>query len=264
MNASTLVVSNPPHGEVNLEAAAQLLGLDVFAMRLKAKFAAPEILGASGRDEATQLASALRTTGLEVTTLPSAVLAELPWPDPASHMAFDDSSFRATIGGRAVEIAYDTEVVCVFCQPPVTFSQARPIDLGQAIASGHGPTIADAMQERGFIDLYFMEEGAPRRVSVVPQTFGIEAEDVLSEFGRRGKALRLDRRLVGVRPRARSTHREKGAVAPETVGRRGYSFGTLALSDLLGSIAPELREAPQFELGSRMAFALSPLASRGG
>ena len=47
MEIPTLVISDPPQGEVDLEAAAELLGLDVFATRLKANFAAPEVMSAS-------------------------------------------------------------------------------------------------------------------------------------------------------------------------------------------------------------------------
>lgn len=257
MKTPTLVVSNPPHEEVDLDAAAHLLGLDVFTTRLKTRFAAPEILGACGPDEAVELVGGLRTTGLRATILQGGELAALPWPDPVTYLAFDDSCLRATVGGRALEIAYDIEVVAVVCQPPADFAVARPVELGQAMASGHGPTIAEAMQERGFVDLYFDTDGSPSRVSVVPRMFGIETSDLATELGRRFRSLRMDRRLVGVRPRGRPMRREKGVPAPEEHRRRGYSFGTHALSDLLGSIEPELRDAPQFEIGSRIARALN-------
>ena len=100
MKTPTLVVSSPPHEDVDLEAAAGLLGLDVFTMRLKARFHAPEILGASGSDPAVELAVALRKTGLKVTILPGAALGTLPWPEPVTYMAFDESSLRVTVGGR--------------------------------------------------------------------------------------------------------------------------------------------------------------------
>jgi hypothetical protein len=41
--------------------------------------------------------------------------------------------------------------------------------------------------------------------------------------------------------------------------RKRYSFGTLLLCHILDSIAPELRDIPQFELGSRVAYALNTL-----
>lgn len=39
--------------------------------------------------------------------------------------------------------------------------------------------------------------------------------------------------------------------------RKRYSFGTLLLCHILDSISAELRDVPQYELGSRMAYALS-------
>lgn len=265
MKNPTLVVTNPPHEAVDVEAAAELLGMDVFTARLKAKFGAPEILGAAGSGKAVELAVALRKAGLKVTILPGAALTSQTWPDPVTHLAFDDTSLRVTVGGRSIEVGYGAEAVGVLCQPPADYSVTRPVDLRQAMQSGHGPTIAEAMQERGFVDLYTMADGSLMRVSIVPQLFGIRTEEVVSELGRRFKALRIDTRLAGVRPRGRAAHRDPGAAgvpAPDA-RRRGYSFGTVALSDLLGTIDPELRDAPQFELGSRIAYALAPLDTAG-
>jgi hypothetical protein len=48
METPKLVISNPPHAEVDLEAVATLLSLDAYVTRLKVSFAAPEVLSASG------------------------------------------------------------------------------------------------------------------------------------------------------------------------------------------------------------------------
>jgi hypothetical protein len=266
MKTPTLVISNPPHDEVDVEAAADLMDLDVFATRLKASFAAPEIFAASGPDKAVELAIAIRKTGFKVTILQGAALAGLPWPDPVTHLAFDESSLRATVRGKGIEIAYDTEVVGVFCQPPPDFSMERTVDIGQAIASGHGPTIAEAIQWRSNIDLYFLSAGSRRRVSILPHMFEMDGDDVVRELDRRFEALRLDRRLSGVRPRTRFVRREQDEEGEPHLGasrRRRYSFGTQLLSELLGSISPELRDVPQYELGSRIAYALNPVVVQG-
>ena len=262
MKIPTLVISDPPHDEVDLEAAADLMDLDVFATRLKADFAAPEVFAASGPDKAVKLAVVMRKTGFRVTILPGAALAALPWPDPVTYLAFDESSLRGTVRDGGIEIAYETEVAGVLCRPPTDFSVERTLDLGQAIVSGHGPTIAEAIQWKSNIDLYFQSSGSLRRVSIIPHMFDMDGEDLATELDRRFKALRLDRRLSGVRPRARFVEREKdedGAPQLDATQRRRYSFGTPLLSDLLGSISPDLRHIPQYELGSRMAYALNPL-----
>jgi len=62
---------------------------------------------------------------------------------------------------------------------------------------------------------------------------------------------------VGVRPRQRFVMGEAGFNPDQ---RKRYSFGTLLLCHVLESIAPALREITQYEFGSRIGFALSPLA----
>jgi hypothetical protein len=124
------------------------------------------------------------------------------------------------------------------------------------VASGHGPTIAEAIQRTSIVDLYFREGETLRRITIVPHLLDVDGDRVLNEIGRRFKRLRLDTRLAGVRPRA-----------PFVVGagfdvsdRRRYSFGTLMLREVLESISPELGIVPQYELGSRLAYALEPLS----
>lgn len=264
MEIPILIVSDPPHQEVNLEAAGGLLGLDVFATRLKAGFAAPEVLWASGPQKAAEFVVAMRGTGFTVAAVRGAALTGLPWPDPVTSLAFDESCLRATQRGGGVEIGYDTETVGIYCRPPADFSPPPTVDLGQAIASGHGPTIAEAVQWMSSLDLYFSDEGSLRRVSIVPELFELDGADVVKEVDRRFKCLRLDTRLAGVRPRARFVSGEEGEVRSGTNRRTRYSFGTAPLRDLLESISPELRDIPQYEFGSRLGYALGPLRTPTG
>jgi hypothetical protein len=258
VTAPTLVVSNPPHGEVDVSTAADLLQLDVFATRLKAVFAAPEIMEATHAEEAALFAAAARSTGFNVAVVPGSVLADVPWPDPVTTLALDASSLRVTMGNDGVSIPYDAEVVGVYCSPPADRSMSSAVDLKRAIASGHGPTIADAIQRRSILDLYFRDQGALRRATVVPDLLKQDGDRLVEDLSRRMKGLRLDARLAGVRPRAPYALGSTGAVGPE---RRRYSFGTLMLYRALESIAPELRAVPQYEIGSRLAYALSPLGA---
>lgn len=260
MEIPTLVVSNPPHGDVDLDAAASLLGLDVFATRLKVKFRAPEVLAASEPGDAAEFAASLSQVGFTVFVLPGSALADLPWPDPVTNVVFDASALRATTPSGSVRIPYDAEVVAVVCQPPADFSMKPTVDLGQAVKSGHGPTIAEALQWIANLDLYFLDAGKLRRVSIVPTYCQIDANTLLAEIQKRFQKLHLDTRLAGVRPRQRFVMGETG-FDPDL--RKRYSYGTLLLRHVLESIAPELRDVPQFELGSRLGLALSSLG-RGG
>jgi hypothetical protein len=257
MRMPTLVVSDPPHGEVDLEAAGKLLDLDGFATRLKASFQAPEVMFASDAESAASFASSLRGAGFDVVVLGGGTLCDPPWPDPVSTLAFDVSFLSATTRGEVIRVPYDAEVVGVHCQPPDYRTMRPSEDLERAIASEHGPTIAEAMQLTSILDLYFREEGSLRRVTLVPDRLKLEPAQLLKEIGRRFKHLELDARLVGVRPRA-PFGTGKGFDGSE---RRRYSFGTLMLREVLESIAPELRAVPQYEFGSRLAYALSPLGA---
>jgi hypothetical protein len=254
MAIPTLVMSNPPHGDVDLDAVAELLGLDAYITRLKVNFGAPEVLSASGAEEAAEFAASLRSAGLTVSVLDGTVLVGLPWPDPVSSLAFDESGLRATVLEGTIQVPYESEVVAVYCQPPSDFSMEPAVDLEQAVASGHGPTIAEAIQWISILDLYLEESGSLRRISIVPELSGVDAGSVIGELERRFRRLHLDTRLAGVRPRSRFIMGEAGFNPDQ---RKRYSFGTLLLCHILESISPDLRDVPQFELGSRLAYALS-------
>ena len=257
MPIPTLVVSDPPHGEVDLEAAAKLLELDGFATRLKASFGAPEVMHASDRAEAIQFGAALQRTGFKVQILNGATLFEPQWPEPISGLVFDASSLQGTTAAETVRVPYDAQVLAVVCQPPNYRHTRVPEELERAIASGHGPTIAEAMAHLSIVDIYFRDGAGLRRVTIVPERLKLETDRVLKDMGKRFTHLTLDARLKGVRPRA-----------PFSIGggydgseRRRYSFGTLMLRQVLESIAPELRAVPQYEFASRLAYALSPLSA---
>lgn len=254
METPKLVISNPPHGEVDLQAVAKLLSLDDYVTRLKMNFAAPEVLSASGPEEAEEFSAELRRAGLTVSIIDGAALWGLPWPDPVISLSFDESGLRATVQEGTVQIPYHTELVAVYCQPPADFSMDPTVDLGAAITSGHGPMIAEGIQWLANLDMYFTESGSLRRISIVPEHSSLDAESVIGELERRFRRIHLDTRLAGVRPRARFIMGEAGFDPDQ---RKRYSFGTLLLCHILESISPELRDVPQFELGSRLAYALS-------
>lgn len=262
MEIPTLVVSDPPHGEVDLEIAAALLGLDVFSTRLKANFAAPEVMLASDPEKASRFAAQLRAVGFNASILDGGTLRDLPWPDPASSLMFDASDMRATVRGAVVDIPYQSEVVGVYCRPPGDDRTRRTnVEIDRAVASDHGPTIAAAIQRRSILDLYFHDAGSLRRVTIVPDWLKADEGAVIKEFVKRSKSLRLDTRLEGVRPRAPFVI---GGAAHQGPERRRYSFGTLLLREVLESISPDLRAVPQYEFGSRLAYALNPLGSTDG
>jgi len=270
MDISTLVVSDPPHGDVDVGAAAELLGLDVAGTRLKVAFPAPEVLSASEAADSAEFAAALRGAGLTVRILDGERLAGIPWPAPVSSLVFDEEGLTAQLRAGPVRLGFDEPVVAVYCKPPSDFSMEATVDVEDAIARGDGAAIAEAIQWMTILDLYFEEAGTLRRLSIVPDvadfsslgplrraSAGQTMTAILEECGNRFAGLRLDRRLENVRPRARFIMGEAGFDPDQ---RKRYSFGTLLLRHVLDSISSELRDVPQFELGSRLAYALSPRA----
>jgi len=267
MDIPTLIVSDPPHGVVDVGTAAELLGLDLAGTRLKVKFPAPEVLSASDAGEATRFAAALRQTGLSVSVIEGEKLDHVPWPDPVTALAFDDDGLTASLRSEDVHLSYAQPVLGVFCKPPAGFSMKSTVNVVEAIERGDGPTIAEGIQWMSIFDLYFRDGGQVRRLSIVPGLADFSSlgplrgatstetmRSIIEECTARFDDIELDTRLEDVRPRQRFVMGEAG-FNPDL--RKRYSFGTLLLCHILDSISAELRDVPQYELGSRMAYALS-------
>ncbi|MEX2048650.1 MAG: hypothetical protein WEB90_03645 [Gemmatimonadota bacterium] len=137
--------------------------------------------------------------------------------------------------------------------------------IDRVVATGRersGSRVADALERGAFVDLFPSAAGVAKRITIAREVTDFSglgelerrAGDKLSVFvdecNRRFANLDLDRRLENVTPRGRLL--VGGPVPPE--GRKLLSFGTLALSELLGSISEDLRYLTQFELGTRLAY----------
>jgi hypothetical protein len=256
MTVPTLVVSDPPHGAVDLDAAAGVLGLDVFSARVKSVFPAPEVMEVSTPEGAEEWAAALRSTGFDVAVVPGHALLEVPWPDPVESLVLDTSHLEATVRGKRVRISYDVGVFGVSCRPPTDRSLPSPASLRRVVAGASSAGIVDAIAHRSIVDLFVREEGTLRRVTIVPDVLELDGQRVLKDLTARLRQLRLDRRLEGVKPRAPFAADGPIHAGPQ---RRRYSFGTLLLQEALERIEPGLGSVSQLELGSRLAYALNPL-----
>ncbi len=129
--------------------------------------------------------------------------------------------------------------------------------LSGAAAAG---SITAEREATAFLDLYGSFGGEERRVSFVDRATDFSGlvsrtRDVLTsivaECERRFASLEIDRRLENIRPRQSAT------VAGPHSGhekRKLFAYGTVALSQLLEAISPELKDLTQYELGSRLSF----------
>jgi hypothetical protein len=191
-----------------------------------------------------------------------------------SSIVFDGDGLTASLLDEDIHLPYDAAVMGVYCKPPSGFFMQATVDASAAVERGDGPAVAEGIQWMSRLDLYFGDPDAPRRVTIVPDLADFSSlgplrassvnetmASILGECRERFGRLHLDTRHMDVRPRSRFVMGEAG-FDPDM--RKRYSFGTLLLCHVLESISPELRDVPQYELGSRMAYALRPLGDGSG
>lgn len=265
MQPPILVVSDPPHQEVDFDAAAAIIRLDVYKTRLKFIFPAPEVIAASDGDYATGIAESFRGAGVRVAIIDGQELSVIPWPEPVSSFEFTGRGLTARLQNREVELPYDSSVVGVHCKPPSDF-RMKPTEKTVGPDS-NGLAIVEGIEWMANLDLYFVRDGALQRISIVqdltdfsglgPMRQRTVAEDMAATVAgcsRRFTRMHLDSRLENVRPRHRFVGGDS-AFNPDM--RECYSFGTLLLRDILTSISPELADLTQYELGSRLGYITS-------
>lgn len=242
MQPQFLVVSDPPHGDVDLGSVAAALGLDVEHARLKVRFPAPEILAASDEGRARELVTTLDRTGMHVTLIDGHDLADVPWPAVATSLRFGSEGLVTAVDGETVELAYDRPFLGFTCLPPPEVARA-PFG-----ADGRGSEVADALEWAPHLDLYFGTGGTIRRLTVAR-----DVDEVVAECEERFERLDIDRRLDAIRPRQRFV---AGEADFDMDLRKAFSFGTLLLRQVLESISPDLRDIPQYEFASRLSYVM--------
>jgi len=259
-----LVITNPPHGDVDVDAVAGILKLSAVDARLKVGFRAPEVLRAADWDRAREVAEALSRIGLSVAMVNGRELERVPWPEPVLSFALSQEGLEARLLNGEVCLPYDTPVMGVSCKPPESF---RPRSTQQLEPGMEGLAVAEAFEWMPRLDVYAVRDGKLRRLTFVQDVVDCSAlgaaagstpeeglASVLAECQRRFEDLELDARLENVRPRHRFVAGDAGF---DVDLRKMYSFGTLLLRSALEAISPELRDLTHYELGSRMAYVLS-------
>lgn len=263
MQPQILVVTDPPHGSVDIPAAASILGLSEHDTGLKMAFGAPEVLMATDLEPARVMAAELRAAGVSVKVLDGAVLQRLPWPTPALSFAFGKNGLVADTPEGVVSIGWDTPVLAVYCRPPADFNapDTPPVEDGNALS---GAEVAEASQWGALLDLYVQRDGVTRRLLVSEALTDFSAlamsgpaGDVVAQTAahcreRFGKLV-LDDRFDRVRPRARF---KMGDESFDLDMRKLFSYGTLLLQQVLASVSDDLGNLTQYEYGSRLVHAL--------
>lgn len=246
MQPQILVVSDPPHGQVDEESVARTLGLDPETTTLKVAFPAPEVLAATGTQRAHELADELTAAGLHTRVIPGHDLAEIPWPRLARNPSFGPDGLVARAGEETVEIPYSADVWCVSCRPPEGLTTRSSVTMAE-VEGVAGPQVAEALEWTPHLDVYYGSGGVQRRITLVD-----DVPHSLEEIERLFHRVGVDRRLEGIRPRQRFVAGDQGF---DIDLRKAFSFGTLLLRQVLQSISEDLRDLPQFEFASRLSFA---------
>lgn len=237
MPGPTLVISHPPHAEhLNLAAAATLLDLSQEELRLKAQYQVPEIWLAEAKPaQAKGYARGLGLAGFRVAVVDAGALSAIPPRTPVTKLKFDGLGLELETAGGSLRLTYHERVLGVSCSPD---------------------------QEPPFLDLYGFRAGRVQRVTVLQGTtdlrgllaerrIGVVAnmQTMISTCEKRFANLIMDRRLEKMRLRKRA-----GLPASIVEKRRGFSYATASLSELLESLEPGLGDIAQAELSSRLVL----------
>lgn len=242
MPIPTLVISHPPHGDVDLRRAAAILKLVPADVQLKIHYTAPEIwLAEEDLKKVESAAAILRAAGVRLAVVPGAALAAIPPPRPVAAFRFDPEGLYLEADTGTSVLGYDTPLIAVLFTPrPAETKWTLPpssLDLYDLSGSAH-PRWTIVQGTTGFAGM-----GARQSAS-----FGTNVRNFAGEVERRFAAARMDWRLVNMQVRRRT-----GAPPPGAT-RYGYSFATGALNQLLESIAPGLSALDHEEFATRLAL----------
>lgn len=255
--ACTLLISHPPHGQVDAARAASHLGLSAPDLAVKANYPIPEIWAAE-EDEARArtLASAIGEAGIKLALASGQALADIPPHDPVQSVSVTELGVVLLAEGRRVELAWDARLLGVYYTPRA--------------GGGAKEQPSRGVRERGaacdapFFDLFVPGGDALGRFAALAnltEFAGLGESGTLSPAGRvarfaqlceeRFPAGQVDRRLLNMQIR----HWPPPAtlVAPHLV-RKGFSFSSAGLAELLGKLGPALAEPSHCEFASRLVY----------
>ncbi len=275
VHARHLLISDPPHGDVDAAEAASHFGLAAAEVRMKANYGLPEIWFA-GEDEAKLLdtSAALEAIGFNSVLVAGSDLVEIPGQSPAVSFAFTDEGLSLEHDDSGWTMAYDIPTVGVFCRPRGDALDAQPasksitshflssgrMGIGRP-SPGSGPVEPGAL---AFLDLYAPSDTGPLRISIIHeitsfsllpanQSLGLSPmHNLVAECESRFDNVYVDHRLEDMT--LRGPARVVTGAAPSQPSRTGFSYATEALAGLLEALSPDLRDISQADLSSRLAY----------
>ena len=280
-----LIVSNPPHGEVNLAGAVECFRLSRAEVEMKANYALPEIWFASPERQRLEATfQTLLAAGLRVVLVSGEAVRSLPEPAHVRGFSFGEQDLSIQVDGRDIALSYQAPITGVACRPlrvsDALSRSSRGTALGRLSHTGLTPDSLVGRAERRrenvrsdaydpelspFVDLFWQEETEVVRASFLETSVAqgkpavADLNALASELEQRFAHAHFDRRGLGMRVRRRVMVGEY----PDEERRKGFSYATRALSQLLEEISPDLKRIAYVELASRLVY-LTIRAGSGG
>ncbi len=258
MPLPTLLISHPPHGHADAAAAAPRLGLAAPDLVLKANYQIPEIWAAE-EDEAKvrAIADAVRRAGFKVTLVPGAALMSVATRHPVQKVSVADSGVALLAEGRRLELGWDAELIAVYYTP-------RAGGGGGKDQSVRGVKEHGAACDAPFFEIYLAKGDSSERLAVLADLTafsGLGESKAVSPAGRVARFVQLceerfttgqvDRRLVNMQIRHWPP---PASLAAKQLIRKGFSFASVGLAELLAKFGPEMAGPSHCELASRLVY----------
>lgn len=284
MSDYSLIVSDPPHGAVDLVKAVSCFRLTRAEVQMKINYGIPEIwFAGQDRGGMEPTFNAVQEAGLNAVFVTGEALRSVPPQSSVSSFALREADLAASVEGDEGTVSYDAALIGVWClphrEPMAKARSTASTAFGRLSHTGLTPeTLVGRAQRRpgdpsaeavpdvehaAFLDLYVPRDGTVHRLSFIEGRSDLTGlgerarkssrdnlATLLEECESRFAHARFDRRLMGMRIRRRLLVGEY----PPDERRKGYSFASRALSQLLQSIAPGMKRITGTELSSRLAY----------
>jgi hypothetical protein len=288
-----LIVSNPPHGSIVLQPAADSLGLAVADFRMKTNFPAPEIWSAhSDLSSAQQQARTLLESGLRVALIPATVLGRVPPAHPAETVSFGEDGFSIVTSTGVIKVEKTERTVVIVCEtmaPEGRVTQSKksfltdkvdkrgPLDSLGAFAGGVAGVAAYTAADKLDEIRDETKEDLRKQIGAIGETPTASLSLDIYNYSANGwqcarvSAQQTDFSGLGTlkQPTGRANIQSilescrkdcDDACIDERLMKVSYrttTLGGVALSKILGNVSQLLAVLPPMDLASRLAFMTS-------
>ncbi len=259
MPAPYLLLSNPPHGKIDVALIAGSFGFTTAEARMRVNFPAPEIWFAdTDIDALKRTGGALMKGGAQVRIIKGSMLSAIPPADNMTSFTFHPERFAVQLrSDSSFSAAYDARLIIVSSRPKAnpTIAIERPKpQRGVITTDPHDDATARVDRYSGeidpwFLDLYFIVQSKVRRLrartgKVDYSGLGTDLKPVakhnhaqlLNRIKARFTKAAFDERLVDV-----------PAPKPSMISGKGLPL-------ILESIDPALKNLRIEDLQSRLVF----------